>query len=160
MDYLNSKATLEAYSSDSSIYTVAPKLVRLVNSTGDIVNTLQFAGQNGMTVTPRGGGTGVVGGALGAGIILDFSNFKKIMEVDTDNRTVVTQVGIIYDELNLFLRKSGLYFPPDPSSGDSCQIGGMLAGNSSGPSSLKYGLTSDFVEELSVIKPSGQQVIA
>jgi len=99
------------------------------------------------------------GGALGDGLILDFGRFRDILEIDREQKTVLARVGIIYDELNTILDESGLFFPPDPSSGDSCQIGGMLANNSSGPRSVKYGLTSQFVEEVHVINASGRKIV-
>jgi FAD/FMN-containing dehydrogenase/Fe-S oxidoreductase len=158
MGYLTKKTTLTAYSSDGSIYAIAPEAIRQVFTVDDIREAIGFARQKHLSVTPRGGGTGLVGGALGSGIILDFGQFKSILNVDCDRQMATTQVGIIYDELNLVLRKQGLFFPPDPSSGDTCQIGGMLANNASGPRSVKYGLTSHFVEELNIITASGKSV--
>jgi FAD/FMN-containing dehydrogenase/Fe-S oxidoreductase len=148
--------SLTAYESDASIYAIRPKGVVLVNSSEDAVAAVKSSIINKMPVSARGGGTGLSGGAIGNGLILDFSNFKDIIELDKNHKTVTTEVGILFDELNLALKKDGLFFPPDPSSGDSCQIGGMLANNSSGPRSVKYGLTSDFINELEIIKPSGE----
>ncbi|MEW6015303.1 MAG: FAD-binding and (Fe-S)-binding domain-containing protein, partial [Candidatus Zixiibacteriota bacterium] len=158
MPQLSRKATLSAYSSDASIYSLTPREVISVRSRDDVVDALRKAEKTGGSVTARGGGTGLSGGAVGDGFILDFSNFRSILDIDPVAKTVATQVGIIYDELNLALRKHHLFFPPDPSSGDSCQIGGMLANNSSGPRSVKYGLTSDFVEEMDVILSDGRDV--
>lgn len=159
MIYIRAKATIAAYSSDGSIYSIAPHAIILVHSNDDIISALTTAKNNNLTVSIRGGGTGLAGGALGSGIILDMSGCTKILDIDTSKRTVIAQPGIIYDDLNIFLKKFSLFFPPDPSSGDSCQIGGMLANNSSGPRSVKYGLTSDFVEQLTVIRPSGLPII-
>jgi len=157
-DFLKGKATLTAYSSDGSIYDVRPKAVKPVRSLNDIYEAVKLAHERGLSVIPRGGGTGLTGGALGEGIVLDFSDFRNIIRIDSDSQMVMTQVGIIYDELNLALKNEGLFFPPDPSSGDSCQIGGMIANNSSGPRSVKYGLTSDFIEELDVISSDGERI--
>jgi len=156
MQFSRDKATLTAYASDGSIYAIEPQAVVHVRSTDDILKALSKANRKNLPVTPRGGGTGLTGGALGNGIILDFSDFRRIEKIDTERRLVRTQVGIIYDELNLALKPHGLFFPPDPSSGDSCQIGGMLANNSSGPRSVKYGLTSQFVEALEIITAGGK----
>jgi len=158
MDYLTNKATLTAYASDGSIYADKPSAVRQVLAINDIVETIKYARDKNLSITPRGGGTGLVGGALGSGIILDYSRFKNILNIDPHRRMVRTEVGIIYDELNLAMQRHGLFFPPDPSSGDSCQIGGMLAGNSSGPRSVKYGLTSHFVEELTIVDSVGKSI--
>jgi FAD/FMN-containing dehydrogenase/Fe-S oxidoreductase len=157
-EYIRKETALEAYSSDASIYAIRPKAIVSVNAVDDIIGALQFAENGNIPVYLRGSGTGLAGGAVGNGIILDFSPFRKIIEIDTNNKTVLTQPGIVYDELNYVLKQYGLFFPPDPSSGDSCQIGGMLANNSSGPRSVKYGLTSYFVEELTIVKPRGTLV--
>nr|MBN2278897.1 FAD-binding oxidoreductase [candidate division Zixibacteria bacterium] len=154
--YLKNKATLTAYASDGSLYAITPDRVRLVDSAEAVQKVLTDAPASGLSVTCRGGGTGLTGGAVGSGIILDFSGYRDILKIDTASKTVHTQVGIIYDDLNQILKESRLFFPPDPSSGDSCQIGGMLANNSSGPRSIKYGLTSDFVEEIEIINASGK----
>lgn len=156
MSKLENEITLTAYASDGSIYCLDPKLVWQITNSNDIVEAINHARRKKLSITPRGGGTGLTGGALGTGIILDFASFKNVLAVDPVERRVITQVGIIYDELNLALRDYGLFFPPDPSSGDSCQIGGMIANNSSGPRSVKYGLTSDFLEELGVYKSDGR----
>ena len=142
--------TLCAYSSDASIYAIEPEEVIQPVREADISRAIKKAVEGKISITPRGGGTGLAGGALGNGIILDFGNYNEIIEVDIDRRLIKSKVGIVYDELNLALKDSGLFFPPDPSSGDTCQIGGMIAGNSSGPRSVKYGLTSDFIEELEI----------
>ena len=146
MKYLKKDITRTAYSSDGSIYESRPKAILQITSHSDAVKALAESRNNNITITARGAGTGLAGGAVGNGYILDFSNYRNILEIDAESGTVRTQVGIIYDELNIALKEYGLFFPPDPSSGDSCQIGGMIANNSSGPRSVKYGLTSQFVE--------------
>lgn len=158
MEYLKARATLTAYASDASIYSITPYAIKRIYKVEDILKAVELARRRGLSITPRGGGTGLAGGALGSGIVLDFGSFENILEIDPDRQTVVTQVGVIYDELSLFLKRYGLFFPPDPSSGDSCQIGGMIASNSSGPKSVKYGLTSHFVEELKIVTPSGKLI--
>ena len=151
-------STLTAYSSDGSIYSIRPKVVFHVKSSNEITQLIEEARKSRLSIIPRGGGTGLAGGAIGDGIILDFSSYKRILDIDINNRLVKTEVGIVYDELNLALKDHGLFFPPDPSSGDTCQIGGMLANNSSGPRSVKYGLTSDFVEELEIYNAEGHRI--
>jgi len=149
----------EAYASDASLYQVLPEAVVLPESAMEAAATVRQALASGKAVTPRGGGTGLAGGALGEGLIIDCSRLIEISHISIDNKYVICQPGIIYRDLNLALKKHGLFFPPDPSSGDSCQIGGMLANNSSGPRSVKYGLTSNYVEELTVVGKSGRPVL-
>lgn len=153
---LTSDVAREAYASDASLYRVLPKEVFCPDSEEQAIAKVADALLTGVSVTPRGGGTGLAGGALGEGVVVDCSRLTKILQIDKPGRTVTTQTGIIYRDLNLALAEAGLFFPPDPSSGDSCEIGGMLANNSSGPRSVKYGLTSDYVEEIGVITAEGK----
>lgn len=158
MRYLSGKTTLTAYSSDASIYAQTPSGVIQVRSESGAISAVLDAKNRYSSVTPRGGGTGLVGGAVGAGFVLDMGQYRNIIKIDPEAKTVLTEVGIIYDELNLALKEFGLFFPPDPSSGDSCQIGGMIANNSSGPRSVKYGLTSHFAEELGIVSAKGEKI--
>ncbi len=158
MKLKSKRSTVTAYASDASIYGIKPHQIQQVESVEEIIAAVAEARRKGLSITARGGGTGLAGGAVGDGIILDFGKFKDIEGIDPASNFVTTQVGIIYEELNFALKPYGLFFPPDPSSGDSCQIGGMLANNSSGPKSVKYGLTSDFVEELEIVTAEGKDV--
>ncbi|MEW5923635.1 MAG: FAD-binding and (Fe-S)-binding domain-containing protein [Candidatus Zixiibacteriota bacterium] len=158
MEFIRNRISRTAYSSDGSIYSLTPSAIAAIRTEEDIREAFAYAREHSLSITPRGGGTGLAGGALGEGLIIDFSDYRKIIKVDSDEKTVHTQVGIIYDELNMALNEYGLFFPPDPSSGDSCQVGGMLANNSSGPRSVKYGLTSHFVEELNVFSAAGRML--
>lgn len=152
---LSARISREAYASDASIYRVLPGKVICPRSETEAVAAVAAALQHRIPITPRGAGTGLAGGALGTGYVIDCSRLTQISRISTDPGEVVCQTGIIYHDLNLVLKESGLHFPPDPSSGDSCQVGGMLANNSSGPHSIKYGLTSDYVEELTVVGKDG-----
>ncbi|MCK5125486.1 MAG: FAD-binding oxidoreductase [candidate division Zixibacteria bacterium] len=157
-DRISSAINSEAYTSDGSIYRIEPSEIRRPNSPSDAIKFISQAIISKLSITPRGGGTGLAGGALGRGLVIDLSRLNKIIDIDAENLTVVCQPGIIYQDLNIALKGHNLFFPPDPSSGDSCQIGGMLANNSSGPRSVKYGLTSHYVEELTLVNKSGKPI--
>ncbi|MEZ5359596.1 MAG: FAD-binding and (Fe-S)-binding domain-containing protein [Candidatus Zixiibacteriota bacterium] len=154
--WISEPLAIEAYASDGSIYSVQPTEVFCPDSAENAADAIRRSLQLRQSVTPRGGGTGLAGGALGAGLIVDFSRLTQIIEVNTEQQSVHCQPGIIYKDLNLALKEHGLFFPPDPSSGDSCEIGGMLANNSSGPRSVKYGLTSHYVKKLTVMLYTGE----
>ncbi|MFH1699963.1 MAG: FAD-binding and (Fe-S)-binding domain-containing protein [Candidatus Zixiibacteriota bacterium] len=153
-----SNISREAYGSDASIYRIFPQEVYCPSTLPELFDIVRKSLKNQMPVTPRGGGTGLSGGALGTGAVIDCSRLANINSIDVSARTVTCQTGIIYSDLNRRLKKDSLFFPPDPSSGDSCQIGGMLANNSSGPRSVKYGLTSHYVEEIKIINAQGKEV--
>lgn len=148
-------STLTAYAVDASIYRVVPKAVVLVESEDDIAVTLRYAAARGIPVTPRAAGTNLTGSAIGSGIILDVSRMNRIVEVNRDERWARVQPGIVLAELNKQLALQGLLFGPDPSSGDMCKLGGMLANNSSGPHTLRYGAVKDNVHRLRLCLASG-----
>jgi FAD/FMN-containing dehydrogenase/Fe-S oxidoreductase len=147
--------TLTAYAVDASIYRMTPQAVVLVESEEDIQSVVQFAVSRGIPLTPRAAGTNLTGSAIGSGIILDVSRMNRILEVNEQERWARVQPGIVLAELNRQLSRRHLLFGPDPSSGDMCKLGGMLANNSSGPHTLIYGAVKDNVQALRVCLPSG-----
>ena len=151
----NDFPTLTAYAVDASIYRMTPKAVVMVESEDDIDAVVRFAVSRGIPLTPRAAGTNLTGSAIGAGIILDVSRMNRILEVNEPERWARVQPGIVLAELNRQLGRRKLLFGPDPSSGDMCKLGGMLANNSSGPHTLAYGAVKDNVDALRVCLPSG-----
>src|SRR5262245_2017979 len=149
-------STLTAYAVDASIYRMTPKAVVLVESEEDIAATIRYAVQRGIPLTPRAAGTNLTGSAIGSGIILDVSRLNRILEVNRDEQWARVQPGIVLAELNKQLGSQGLLFGPDPSSGDMCKLGGMLANNSSGPHTLRYGAVKDNVGALRVCLQTGE----
>ena len=149
-------STLTAYAVDASIYRLKPQAVVLVESEEDIAATVRYAVQRGIPLTPRAAGTNLTGSAIGSGIILDVSRLNRVIELNRDERWARVQPGIVLAELNKELSRDGLLFGPDPSSGDMCKLGGMLANNSSGPHTLRYGAVKDNVAALRVCLQSGE----
>lgn len=146
--------TITAYAVDASIYRIPPQAVVLVESEDDIVTTLGYAVSRGIPLTPRAAGTNLTGSAIGSGIILDVSRLNRILEVNREERWARVQPGIVLAELNKQLGTQGLLFGPDPSSGDMCKLGGMIANNSSGPHTLRYGSVKDNVRSLRLCSTS------
>ncbi|MEQ1793747.1 MAG: FAD-binding and (Fe-S)-binding domain-containing protein [Nitrospira sp.] len=140
--------TKTAYAVDASIYRMVPKAVVLVESEEDIAATIRYAAARGIPLTPRAAGTNLTGSAIGSGIILDVSRLNRALEVNRDEKWARVQPGVVLAELNKSLGRQGLLFGPDPSSGDMCKLGGMLANNSSGPHTLRYGAVKDNVRSL------------
>ena len=147
--------TLTAYAVDASIYKIVPQAVVLAESEADIQTSVTYAMRTGVPLTPRAAGTNLTGSAIGSGIILDISRLNRILELNRDERWVRVQPGIVFAELNKRLACHSLLFGPDPSSGDMCKLGGMLANNSSGPHTLRYGSVKDNVQALRVCLSSG-----
>lgn len=148
--------TKTAYAVDASIYRMEPQAVVLVESERDIAATVTYAVQRGISLTPRAAGTNLTGSAIGSGIILDVSRLNRILELNRDERWARVQPGIVLAELNKQLGRDGLLFGPDPSSGDMCKLGGMVANNSAGPHTIRYGAVKDNVQALRVCLSSGE----
>ncbi|MDA2910467.1 FAD-binding oxidoreductase [Nitrospiraceae bacterium AH_259_D15_M11_P09] len=149
-------STLTAYAVDASIYKLMPQAVVLAESEADLQAVAEYAVRTGVPLTPRAAGTNLTGSAIGSGIIVDTSRLNRIVEVNPEERWARVQPGIVFAELNARLAPYGLMFGPDPSSGEMCKLGGMVANNSSGPHTLRYGSVKDNVEALRVwIQPGG-----
>ncbi|HEY6084154.1 MAG TPA: FAD-binding and (Fe-S)-binding domain-containing protein [Nitrospira sp.] len=149
------EATKTAYAVDASMYRMIPQAVALVETESHIRTVMQYAVSRGIPLTPRAAGTNLTGSAIGSGIILDVSRMHRILEINQEERWARVQPGVVLAELNKELAKMGLLFGPDPSSGDMCKLGGMLANNSAGPHTLRYGAMKDNVRALRICLQSG-----
>jgi len=134
-----------------------PEVVLKPNTTEQVSSIMQLCQQESLPVTPRGGGTGLSGGALPqwGGVVLSMERFNKIIAIDERNLQVTVEPGVITEVLQNAVREKGLFYPPDPSSRGSCLIGGNIAENSGGPKAVKYGVVKDYVLNLEVVLPSG-----
>ena len=149
-------ASLKAYAVDASMYKIRPLAVVLPECEADIDQIVDYAVQNGVPLTPRAAGTNLTGSAIGSGVIVDVSRMNRVLEVNRSEKRARVQPGIVLAELNKNLEKSDLLFGPDPSSRDMCKLGGMLANNSSGPHTLRYGSVKDNVQSLRVRMERGE----
>ena len=147
------------YSTDASAYRITPTAVAIPKSVDDIVKIIRFAAENKISVTPRTAGTSLAGQTVGEGIIVDVSkHFTKIVSFDKENKTITVQPGVIRDELNLYLKPYGLFFGPNTSTSNRCMVGGMVGNNSSGTTSIRYGVTRDKIVEIKAILSDGSAV--
>jgi len=147
-------ATRALYSTAACLYRLPPLGVVAPLDDADVLATVAFCRSHSLPITPRGAGSGLAGQALGDGLVLDFTvHMNRILSVGDDHAWV--QPGLVCDELNAAMAPRGLWFPPDPSSSAYCSIGGMIANNSAGSHSVKYGTVIDYVEELDVVLSDG-----
>ena len=147
-------------STDGSIYRIKPVAVVYPASVEDVIQTVRFAGENRLSVHPRGAGSGLCGSALGNGIVLDFSkNMNRLLHLDIKNNWMECEPGYRLGELDDVLRGTGLFFPPDPSSGEYASFGGMYATNASGAHSVKYGNVADYILDAEVVLSTGYVVV-
>ena len=148
------------YATDASVYRKIPLAVAFPKDVNDLKILIDFASKNKITLIPRTAGTSLAGQCVGDGIVVDTSKyFTKIVAFDEKYKTVTVQPGIIRDELNLYLKPYGLFFSPDTSTSNRCMIGGMVGNNSSGTTSIKYGVTRDKVLQLNTVLSDGSEVV-
>ena len=155
-EVFSSKEFREFYSVDASSYKIIPKIIVVPKNEKDVINTIRIAKRIKMSVTVRGAGTGLVGSALNDGIIIDMKNFDSI-KIKKNHITVGP--GTIKGNLDRKLEEQKKFFPPNPSIGSFCSVGGMLGNNSSGSRSLKYGSVIDNVKEVTFIDGKGKKII-
>lgn len=147
------------YATDASVYRALPEAVVYPKHEQDILHVIAFAEKHQIGIVPRAAGTSLAGQCVGKGIILDVSkHMTSILSLNEKERTVRVQPGVIRDELNLFLEPYGLFFGPNTSTSNRCMIGGMVGNNSSGTTSIQYGVTRDKVLSLRTILSSGEVV--
>jgi FAD/FMN-containing dehydrogenase/Fe-S oxidoreductase len=128
------------YATDASHYQMMPAGVVVPSSMDGAVAAMAIAREEGLAVTPRGGGTSQCGQTVNSGLIIDCSkNLNKVLDLDLEKKQVTVQPGIVLDDLNRQLKKHGLWFPVDVSTASRATIGGMTANNSCGGRSIRYG---------------------
>src|SRR5437867_12440245 len=151
--------TRQLYATDASIYQIEPVAVAFPRNARQASSLIEAGAQAGVSVIPRGAGTGLVGGAIGDGLIIDFSRYnREITELDLDRRTVRVGPGVVLDHLNNFLRPHGFCFGPDVATSSRATLGGMIANNSSGAHSPVYGTTGQHRSELEIVLVDGRIV--
>ena len=135
-----------------------PQVVLKPRTAEEIAAILKICNRDLIPVTPRGGGTGLSGGALPhlGGVLLSTERLNSILDIDERNLQVTTEPGVITEVLQNAVKEKGLFYPPDPSSRGSCFIGGNIAENSGGPKAVKYGVVKDYVLNLELVLPTGE----
>lgn len=151
--------TRQLYATDASIYQIEPVAVAFPRNARQAGALVQAALQAGVAVTPRGAGTGLAGGAIGHGLVIDFARYnREITDLDLERQTVRVAAGVVLDQLNRFLRPHRYCFGPDVATSSRATLGGMIANNSSGSHAPVYGTTADHVRELEIITAEGRSV--
>ena len=143
------------YSEAAGIGRAMPTAVAVPKDASDVATLVQWAGQHGHFVIPRGSGSSMAGGAIGHGIALDTSRLREIGAVDRANRRVKVGVGLTRGEVERHAAASSLRFPVDPSSGEFCTVGGMAATNAAGPHSIRHGPMRPWVLALECVFADG-----
>lgn len=148
--------SLGLYATDASLYQLQPLAVAIPSNESDLIKIVQIANEHGIPVMPRGSATSLAGQTTNHALIIDFTKyFDKILEINAEKRYAVVHPGVVRDQLNAAVKDFGLHFAPDPATTSRATIGGMIANNSSGTKSIRYGKTIDHVFGLKVLLMDG-----
>ncbi|MES3005170.1 MAG: FAD-binding oxidoreductase [Patescibacteria group bacterium] len=152
---------VKSYSRDASIFEVKPALVAFPKNIEELKKLIVHAFQSdGITLTPRAGGTCMSGGSLTEGIMVDMKEgFSSIGEIDIQNNQVWVGAGAYYRDLEVKTLAHNLLFAPYTSSKDICCVGGMVGNNASGEKSIRYGATIDNTLAVKMICTDGNEYI-
>src|SRR5207253_4897113 len=149
--------TRQLYATDASSYQIEPIGVVFPKSAEQASLVIRATADAGLSVTPRGAGTSLVGNAIGEGLIVEFSRYnRQITELDIEKRSVRVGAGLVLDQLNDFLKPHGFCFGPDVATSSRATLGGMIANNSSGARCPIYGTTADHVISLEIVMADGR----
>ena len=149
MRRITRESDIQELSKDAGMLTLRPSDAFVAESDTDVLAVLGDARRRGLSVTPRGGGTSIPSQAVGRGVILLQQRSAAVLE----EGAVRCGPSKVKADLNRELDPHGRWVPPDPSSYETCTVGGMVANNSSGTRTFKYGSTVDYVKELRVVLP-------
>lgn len=134
-----------------------PDAVVLPRSVDEVVRLMRWAARHRVPVTPRGGGSGLAGGAVAApgGVVCSLEQMTRVVHLDTPNLAVTVEPGVVTRELDAVLAEHGLFFAGYPMSEEICTVGGNVATNAGGGRAVKHGVTADHVLGLQVVTASG-----
>ena len=151
-------AALITYAVDAGFDRGRPDGVVFPESAADVSRLMRWAAQSGVPLVARGAGTGLSGGAVPehGGIVVSFARMNRVLELDVTGRSASVEVGVVNLAFDGLVKQSGLYYPPDPSSGRSAVIGGNIGENAGGPHCFKYGVTTNYVTGLDVVLADGR----
>ena len=140
-----------AYSEGAGIYRVVPQAVAVPQSVEELAAVVRWAAESRTPLVPRGAGSGMTGGNVGRGVIVDLSQSFRELTVDPAHRVARAGASVTWAQINEAARGFGLRLPPDPSSGAFATAGGMASTNAAGPRSLRYGSVRRWIDALDIV---------
>ncbi|HEU0301372.1 MAG TPA: FAD-binding oxidoreductase [Longimicrobium sp.] len=144
------------YAEHSGILRALPAALAVPEDAEDVAALVRWAAEHGIALVPRAAGTGMPGGNVGPGIAVDFkTRFGLVESVDADRRIARIQPGATLARLNAAAAPHGLHFPVDPSSADRASMGGIIANNSGGAHTVRYGSARGWIQSLDVVLADG-----
>ncbi|WP_251359776.1 FAD-binding oxidoreductase [Kangiella sp. TOML190] len=151
--------SLQHYGKDwTNYYPVAPLAIVFPKTTEQVQAVVLWAKQNQVAIVPSGGRTGLSGGATATNgeIVLGLDKMNKILDFNAATKSLDCQAGVITEQIQQFAQEQGLYYPVDFASSGSSQIGGNIATNAGGIKVIKYGMTRNWVQGLTVVTGAGE----
>jgi FAD/FMN-containing dehydrogenase len=145
-----------AYSEGAGIYRIVPAAVAVPRGVEELQRLVRWAGESGAHLVPRGAGSGMAGGSVGPGIVVDLSQGFRWTAADWSRRTLWAGASVTWADVTEAARPFGLRLPPDPSSGGFATSGGMAATNAAGPRSVRCGSVRHWVEAIDIIGADGE----
>ena len=152
---------LGLYRRDASNIEGSAGVVCFPETTAEVREVVRIAVRHGVAFVARGSGTGLAGGAtpLDGAIVVALTKMNRVLSVDPVHRLAWVEPGVLNLDLTRAVTEHGLHFAPDPSSQQSCSVGGNVANNSGGPHCLADGVTSAHVLAAEVVMPDGDVVV-
>jgi FAD/FMN-containing dehydrogenase len=147
------------YSEAAGIGRAIPAAVAVPVDAEDVVALVKWAAETRTNLIPRGSGSGMAGGAIGSGVVVDLSRINHLGRIVERDRTVWAEPGVIWSALDVAAKRKGLRFPVDPSSGAFCTLGGMVSTNAAGAHSLRYGSTRPWVNAIDCVFSDGDRAV-
>ncbi|HXA54503.1 MAG TPA: FAD-linked oxidase C-terminal domain-containing protein [Solirubrobacteraceae bacterium] len=137
-----------------------PDLVVRPGDTAEVAAVLALCYERDVPLIPRGGGTGLAGGAvaLGGGVVCALERLRRVRELEPALWRMLPEAGVCTRHVQRLARENGLFFPPDPGASEQSQIGGNVATNAGGPHAFKHGVTGDWVTGLEAVIAPGETI--
>jgi FAD/FMN-containing dehydrogenase len=156
-DFRTDHVARALYSEGAGIFRIIPQAVAAPKDVEDLAQVVRWASAEGVPLVPRGAGSGMQGGNVGAGVALDLTRAcLDAPVIDPDSKSAHCGASVTYRALNAAAQPFGLHLPPDPSSGAFCTVGGMAATNAAGAHSVKYGAMRRWVRALEFVTADGE----
>lgn len=156
-DFRTDEVARALYSEGAGIFRVVPRAVAVPRDVDDLVALVRWARETATPLVPRGAGSGMAGGNVGPGVVVDLTRaFAQPPVVDPAAHTARAGAAVSYRTLNDAAAAHGLFLPPDPASGKFCTLGGMVSTNAAGPHTLKYGAMRGWVTGLEFVTADGE----
>ncbi len=147
-----------AYAEAAGPYRIVPEAVALPRDVEDVTRLVHAATEDGWTLIPRAAGSGMPGGNVGPGVIVDVQNLRHPFELHPETMDALVGTAVTWRQLDTAAGDVGLRLPPDPSSGAFCTLGGMVATNAAGSRSVRYGSIRPWVTSIDMVTGRGESI--